>query len=884
MLREIEINGDKYGIYTLEEIGKENIHKLPFSLRVLLENLLRHKYEEEEGTVEDKHIENIILRKKGEEIPFFPERVILQDFTGVPLITDLAVMRDVVKKFGKNPKLINPVKQCDLVIDHSIQVDFYGTSNALEFNIKKEFERNRERYEFLKWAQNAFKNMRIIPPGTGIIHQVNLEFLASVVLVGKSQKTKSKILFPDTVFGTDSHTTMINSLGVLGWGVGGIEAEVVMLGEPNYITVPEVIGVKLTGKPNPTVTATDIVLTITEILRKYKVVDKFVEFFGDVKDLSIPDRATISNMCPEYGARCAFFPVDDKVLRYLELTGRPKKHIRLVEEYLRRNLMFQDYSYEPEYDKVVEIRLDEIEPSAAGPSRPHDRVPLKSLKSKFYEYIGREPISTEVELDHIRTKIGDGAIVLAAITSCTNTSNPELMIQAGILAKKAVDRGLNIKPYVKTSNAPGSRVVSGYLEKAGLMPYLQALGFHITGYGCTVCIGNSGSLNPSIENTIKEKKITAVSVLSGNRNFEARIHPAVRANYLMSPAMVVAFAIAGKIDIDIEKEPIGFDPNGIPVYLKDIYPTKDEVEKYLSIVERELYVEKYKNVFEGVEEWQKLQAPSGELYSWDEKSTYIKPPPFFENFEIEVPELQDIYGARALILLGDSITTDHISPAGNISEKSPAGQYLIEKGVSPAEFNNYGSRRGNWEVMVRGTFSNPRIKNLMFEDGREGGYTIHYPSGKIASVFEVAYQLYKDEGIPLIIIAGKEYGSGSSRDWAAKGTALLGVKVVIAESFETIHRSNLVGMGVVPLKFKDGNIKKLEIKGNETFNIPLRELGPNKEIEVEMVRETGEVTKFLTIAQLNTEKEVEYIRHGGILHYVLRKLLKTKKGRKRSSS
>ena len=884
MLREIEINGDKYGIYTLEEIGKENIHKLPFSLRVLLENLLRHKYEEEEGTVEDKHIENIILRKKGEEIPFFPERVILQDFTGVPLITDLAVMRDVVKKFGKNPKLINPVKQCDLVIDHSIQVDFYGTSNALEFNIKKEFERNRERYEFLKWAQNAFKNMRIIPPGTGIIHQVNLEFLASVVLVGKSQKTKSKILFPDTVFGTDSHTTMINSLGVLGWGVGGIEAEVVMLGEPNYITVPEVIGVKLTGKPNPTVTATDIVLTITEILRKYKVVDKFVEFFGDVKDLSIPDRATISNMCPEYGARCAFFPVDDKVLKYLELTGRPKKHIRLVEEYLRRNLMFQDYSYEPEYDKVVEIRLDEIEPSAAGPSRPHDRVPLKSLKSKFYEYIGREPISTEVELDHIRTKIGDGAIVLAAITSCTNTSNPELMIQAGILAKKAVDRGLNIKPYVKTSNAPGSRVVSGYLEKAGLMPYLQALGFHITGYGCTVCIGNSGSLNPSIENTIKEKKITAVSVLSGNRNFEARIHPAVRANYLMSPAMVVAFAIAGKIDIDIEKEPIGFDPNGIPVYLKDIYPTKDEVEKYLSIVERELYVEKYKNVFEGVEEWQKLQAPSGELYSWDEKSTYIKPPPFFENFEIEVPELQDIYGARALILLGDSITTDHISPAGNISEKSPAGQYLIEKGVSPAEFNNYGSRRGNWEVMVRGTFSNPRIKNLMFEDGREGGYTIHYPSGKIASVFEVAYQLYKDEGIPLIIIAGKEYGSGSSRDWAAKGTALLGVKVVIAESFETIHRSNLVGMGVVPLKFKDGNIKKLEIKGNETFNIPLRELGPNKEIEVEMVRETGEVTKFLTIAQLNTEKEVEYIRHGGILHYVLRKLLKTKKGRKRSSS
>ncbi|MCS7213859.1 MAG: aconitate hydratase AcnA [Candidatus Calescibacterium sp.] len=878
MFSNISIDGRSYGFYSIK--GFEETKKLPYSLRILLENLLRYKdleddkKDEREKIVKEEHIDLLLKRKKGSEIPFFPERVILQDFTGVPLITDIAVMRDVAKKFGKDPKIINPIKRCDLVIDHSVQVDFFGMDLAFELNTKKEFERNRERYEFLKWAQENFKNIRVIPPGAGIIHQVNLEFLADVVRVEKSNKRKKPILFPDTLLGTDSHTTMINAIGVLGWGVGGIEAEAVMLGEPNYIVVPETVGVKLIGKPKEGVTATDIVLTITEILRKKKVVDKFVEFFGPgLKNLSVPDRATISNMSPEYGARCGFFPVDSETLKYLELTGRSKKHLKIVEAYLKRNMLFYEDESKIEFDDVVEIDLEKVEPSVAGPSRPHDRISLGDLKSKFISYLGREKKEVEVDLNETeRIKLRDGSVVLSAITSCTNTSNPHLMIGAGILAKKAVERGLRVPGYVKTSNAPGSLVVAEYLERAGLMPYLKALGFHITGYGCTVCIGNSGPINEKIEQAIKKENLVAVSVLSGNRNFEARIHPSARANFLMSPPLVVAFAIAGRIDINLLEEPIGYDPNGNPVYLKDIWPQKEEVERFTSIISSELFKKKYSNVFEGTEEWKKLKAPKSDTYSWDQNSTYIKAPPFFENFEIDEPkEIKDIKGARLLLILGDSITTDHISPAGNIKADSPAGKYLVERGVKPVDFNNYGARRGNWEVMVRGTFANIRLKNLMVD--LEGGYTVY--DGKVVSVFE-ASEMYKKDGVPLLVIAGKEYGSGSSRDWAAKGPALLGIKAVIAESFETIHRSNLVGMGIVPLQFKSTNLKELQINGSEIFNIPLKDLAPQKEIEVEMVRSNGESVKFQVIAKINTYVEVDYIRHGGILPYVLRKILKNK--------
>lgn len=876
MRTELNIDGKNYIIYSLKSF--DGVEKLPYSLRVLLENLVRHLDEEKKRgdgskVVKEEHINFVLQRKKGQEIPFFPERVILQDFTGVPLITDIAVMRDVAKKFGKDPKIINPVKRCELVIDHSVQIDYFGTDLALELNTKKEFERNRERYMFLKWAQKSFKNFKVIPPGAGIIHQVNLEFLADVV------RKEGKVLFPDTLLGTDSHTTMINSIGVLGWGVGGIEAEAVMLGEPNYIVVPEVIGVKLVGKPKEGVTATDIVLTITEILRKKKVVDKFVEFFGPgLKNLQVPDRATISNMSPEYGARCGFFPIDEETIKYLKLTGRPPKHIKIVEKYARENLLFYEDGDKIEYDDVVEVDLEKIKPSVAGPSRPHDRISLEELKDKFLSYLGREKKEVEVELYGEKIKFGDGSVIISAITSCTNTSNPHLMIGAGILAKKAVERGLKVPVYVKTSNAPGSRVVAEYLEQSGLMPYLKALGFHITGYGCTVCIGNSGPINQKIEDVIKKESITAVAVLSGNRNFEARIHPYAKANFLMSPPLVVAFALAGKIDINLLEEPIGYDPNGLPVFLKDIWPTKEEIEKYLSYVSTELFKKKYKDIFEGTEEWKNLDVPDSDTYPWDENSTYIKPPPFFENFTLDEPEeIPDIRGARILLILGDSITTDHISPAGSIKVDSPAGRYLIERGIKPEDFNTYGARRGNWEVMVRGTFANIRLKNLMLENV-EGGYTLY--NGKIFSVFEAA-ELYKKDGIPLLVIGGKEYGSGSSRDWAAKGPALLGIKVVIAESFETIHRSNLVEMGVVPLQFKDTNAKELGIKGGEIFNIPLKELSPNKEIEVEMIRENGETVKFPVIAKLNTQIEVEYIKHGGILPYVLRKILR--KGRKKST-
>lgn len=871
MYRKINLDGKSYGIYSIRDFNE----KLPYSLRILLENLIRYK-DIMGQIVKDEHIDSLIGRKKGQEIPFFPERVILQDFTGVPLITDIAVMRDVAVRLGKNPRLINPIKRCDLVIDHSVQVDFFGTSYAFEYNTKKEFERNRERYEFLKWAQKSFKNIRVIPPGAGIIHQVNLEMLADLVRVERI-KGKGLVLFPDTLLGTDSHTTMINSIGVLGWGVGGIEAEAVMLGEPNYIVVPEVIGVKLVGKPKDGITATDIVLTITEILRKKNVVDKFVEFFGPgLKNLSIPDRATISNMSPEYGARCGFFPPDEETIKYLRITGRPKKHIVLVETYLKENLLFYDGSDNIDFDDVVEIDLGKVVPSVAGPSRPHDRTSLEDLRSKFISYIKKEKKSVEIEVRGQKVRIEDGSIILAAITSCTNTSNPYLMLGAGILAKKAVQKGLSVPPYVKTSNAPGSLVVRSYLEKSGLMPYLEALGFHITGYGCTVCIGNSGPINHRVEEAVKKENLIAVSVLSGNRNFEARIHPLARANFLMSPPLVVAFALAGRIDINMNEEPIGYDPNGNPVYLKDIWPTKEEIENYVSIISDQIFKEKYSKIFEGTDEWKNLSAPDSDTYPWDVNSTYIKPPPFFENFDLSEPEkINDITGARVLLILGDSITTDHISPAGNIDVNSPAGRYLLERGIKPSDFNNYGARRGNWEVMVRGTFANIRLKNFMVDV--EGGYTIC--DGKVVSVFE-ASEYYKAKSIPLIVIAGKEYGSGSSRDWAAKGPALLGVKAVIAESFETIHRSNLVEMGVVPLQFKDTNAKDLGISGKETFNIYLSDLQPQKEVEVQMIRENGESVKFKAIAKINTQVEVDYIRHGGILPYVMRKILRRKSRKK----
>ena len=878
----LKIGGKEYTYFSLRELGESRVKKLPFSLRVVLENLLRHLEDDEDSVVSQEHIESLLKREKGKEIPFFPERVILQDFTGIPLITDLAVMRDTVKKLGYDPKIINPVKRCDLVIDHSVQIDFFGNSLALEMNMKKEFERNRERYVFLKWAQNSFRNFRVIPPGKGIIHQVNVEYLADVVRVEKFGK-RAKVLFPDTLLGTDSHTTMVNSLGVLGWGVGGIEAEAVMLGEPYYIVIPEVVGVKLKGKPRDGVTATDIVLTITQILRKKGVVDKFVEFFGEgVRELSTPDRATISNMSPEYGARCGFFPPDEETISYLRMTARPEKHVQICERYLRENLLFQDYSSEqPEYDDIVEIDLGEVEPSVAGPSRPHDRVPLRELKNRFREYLGRTPKEVEVELGDRegKIKLSDGSIIISAITSCTNTSNPYLMLSAGLLAKKAVERGLRPPRWVKTSNAPGSRVVTEYLRRAGLLPYLEALGFHITGYGCTVCIGNSGPINKKIEEAIRENELVCAAVLSGNRNFEARIHLLAKANFLMSPPLVVAFGLAGKIDIDVEKDPLGYDPNGTPVFLKDIFPRKEEINELMKLISPSLFREKYKDVFEGTEEWKELPSPEGDTFSWDESSTYIKPPPFFEGFSLTPPEIEDVRGARVLLLLGDTVTTDHISPAGAIPENSPAGKYLVEKGVSPAEFNTYGARRGNWEVMLRGTFSNIRIKNLML-DGVEGGFTIHIPSGKVLPVFD-AYELYRKDNTPLIVVAGREYGTGSSRDWAAKGTALLGIKAVIAESFETIHRSNLVGMGVVPLEFKGTNAKELGITGRESFNIPLSQITPDGEIEVEMTRENGEVVKFPVRVRINTQVELEYIRHGGILPYVLRKLIEKSKGKKR---
>ncbi len=892
-----------YSLEAVAEAAGVELERLPFSIRVLLENLLRHV----DGTTvtEEDVLALARWQPRGErqEIPFRPARVVMQDFTGVPAVVDLAAMRSAMKRLGGDPKKVNPVVPVDLVIDHSVQIDFFGTRYAFAQNVEKEFERNRERYALLRWAQKAFENFRVVPPGTGIIHQVNLEYLAQVVQV------RDGVAFPDTLVGTDSHTTMINGLGVLGWGVGGIEAEAALLGQPIYILTPDVMGFKLTGRLREGVTATDLVLTVTQMLRKKGVVGKFVEFFGPgLATLSLPDRATLANMAPEYGATMGFFPVDAETLSYLYLTGREKAHVDLVEAYTRAQGLFRtDEAPDPEYTDVLELDMGEVEPSIAGPRRPQDRIPLREAKQAFQvllkEEFGREPAGvnhdtwhdeggqghvhptgTAVEVRHAaeihvgteeEVLLQDGAVVIASITSCTNTSNPSVLMAAGLLARKAVERGLQTKPYVKTSLAPGSRVVTDYLKRAGLLPYLEALRFHVVGYGCTTCIGNSGPLPEVVAQAIRENDLIAVSVLSGNRNFEGRINPLVRANYLASPPLVIAYALAGRIDIDFETEPLGVDPNGQPVYLRDIWPTQEEIlEAIRSSLDREMFVQRYRRVFEGDERWQSLPVPEGELYHWDPDSTYIQEPPFFQELTLEVPPLRDIHGARVLALLGDTITTDHISPAGAIPLDSPAARYLTERGVKPAEFNTYGSRRGNHEVMMRGTFGNIRLKNLLVP-GTEGGWTVHFPDGERMTIYDAAMR-YQKEGVPLIVLAGKEYGTGSSRDWAAKGTLLLGVRAVIAESFERIHRSNLIGMGVLPLQFMPGESwRSLGLTGTEVFDIEgIPGLEPGKVLTVRARREDGTEVTFQVTARVDTPVEVEYYRNGGILQTVLRQMLR----------
>ncbi len=902
----ITVNGNVYGYYSLVEIHQKNIgdiQRLPFSIRILVENLLRNL---DGKVVTQEHLKNIAnWRKKYDtpvEIPHHPARVIMQDFTGVPGVVDLAAMRDAAKDLGIDPKKVNPLVPVDLVIDHSIQIDFFGTEDALKKNLELEYKRNKERYQLLKWAQNAFDTLRIFPPGSGIIHQVNLEYIAQVVMT--KEENGEVIAFPDSLVGTDSHTTMINGLGVMGWGVGGIEAEAVMLGQPYYMKIPEVIGVKLTGELPEGATTTDLVLTITQRLREYGVVEKFVEFFGEgVKRLSLPDRATIANMAPEYGATMGFFPVDEETINFLKLTNR-EEAASLAERYTKENMLFYTGDENPEYTDVIEIDMSKVEPSLAGPSRPQDRVTLKDMKKTFIDLLNcnynrdidiKEITAFEdeagadmevgecrihkgkkvakVEIDGEEVVIGDGSVVIASITSCTNTSNPSVLIGAGLLAKKAVEKGLSVKPYVKTSLAPGSRVVEGYLKKAGLLPYLEALRFHIVGFGCMTCIGNSGPLHPNIEKAIKENDLIVSAVLSGNRNFEARIHPDVKANWLASPMLVVAYAIAGRTDIDLTTEPIGKDPNGNPVYLKDIWPSQEEINRIMKqVLTPEVFKEKYRDVLKGDEYWQALEAPTGETFEWDPDSTYIRKPPYFENFTLEVNPPSDIKGARVLELLGDSVTTDHISPAGKIPPEYPAGKYLIEHGVPVEEFNSYGARRGNHEVMVRGTFANVRIKNKLVAP-KEGGYTLKFPEKEEMFVYDAAVR-YAQEGTPLIVLGGKEYGTGSSRDWAAKGTKLLGVQAVIVKSFERIHRSNLVGMGVLPLQFKEGEgWEELGLDGSEVYElIGVEDMKPGKEITIRAIKENGDTVEFKAVSRLDTVVDVEYFKHGGILPMVLRKI------------
>jgi aconitate hydratase len=873
-----------FRLKTLEEEGIANLGELPYSLKVLLENLLRH---EDGKTVTQEDILAVAqwdpTKPSNTEIAFMPARVLLQDFTGVPCVVDLAGMRDAMAKAGGDPKKINPLQPVELVIDHSVQVDVFGTPEAFRINAELEFQRNKERYALLRWGQKVLQNFRVVPPDTGIVHQVNLEYLARGVMRSRN------LAYPDTLVGTDSHTTMINGLGILGWGVGGIEAEAAMLGQPIPLLIPDVVGFRLTGALPPFVTATDLVLTITQLLRKKGVVGKFVEFFGDgLKSLSSADRATISNMAPEYGATAAIFPMDEETLRYFRLTGRAETQVRLIEAYAKeQGLFYTAESQEARYSDRLELNLSDVEPCIAGPRRPQDRVLLRESKKVFlkaleeYRKDAKPTPSAEAEKTApaavlTKEKVQDGFVVIAAITSCTNTSNPSVMLSAGLLAKKAVERGLKTKPWVKTSLAPGSQVVMAYLEKAGLIPYLEALGFHLVGFGCTTCIGNSGPLPVDVAEEIKRSNLTVVSVLSGNRNFEGRINPLVKANYLASPPLVVAYALAGRMDIDLYEEPLGYDSQGSSVFLKEIWPSLDEVSRLQeSLITRDMFLEKYKDIFKGDERWNSLVVPEGDCFAWDPASTYIKSPPFFENFSMDPRPPKDILNARVLALLGDSVTTDHISPAGSILPDSPAGKYLISLGVQPKDFNSYGARRGNHEVMIRGTFANNRLKNFLVP-GVEGGFTLHFPTMEKLSIYDAAMR-YMKENVPLLVIAGKEYGSGSSRDWAAKGTALLGVRAVIAESFERIHRSNLIGMGVLPLEFLPGeNFSVLGLTGHEEFTISgiSKQLAPGKILLVQAKDGNGGEKTFHVKVRIDTPKELEYYHHGGILPFVLCQLLK----------
>ncbi len=880
----LEVGARKYDICSLGALKAHKVERLPFSLKILLENLLRF---EDGVNVTRTDIEALLgwdpKALPHHEIAFTPARVIMQDFTGVPCIVDLAAMREAIVGLGGDAQRVNPLAPAELVIDHSVQVDEYGAANSLQHNNQIEFSRNAERYMFLRWGQTAFSNFKVVPPNTGIVHQVNIERLARVIFADDAGGRTSA--YPDTLVGTDSHTTMVNGLGVLGWGVGGIEAEAAMLGQPVTMLIPQVIGFKLTGSLPAGATATDLVLTVTEMLRKLGVVDKFVEFFGDgLRGLPLADRATIANMSPEFGSTCAIFPIDEETIRYLQLTGRPAEQIALVEAYAKAQGLWRiDGAPAADYSGIIELDLSTVEPSLAGPKRPQDRIPLRSAKSAYRssvkkmaeERAQKNPAATGsagARSGEKSFEVKDGAVLIAAITSCTNTSNPAVLVAAGLLARNANARGLRSKPWVKTSLAPGSRVVTDYLQKAGLMRELEALGFYTVGYGCTTCIGNSGPLKPEISEAVKTADVIACSVLSGNRNFEGRVHPEIKMNFLASPPLVVAYALAGSLDIDITTEPLGDGRDGKPVYLKDIWPSAADVAAAVGAsVDSAMFKKGYANVFLGDENWRSLATPAGKIYSWDAKSTYVKNPPYFDGMTMTPAPVGDIKNARALAVLGDSVTTDHISPAGNISKSSPAAKYLIAQGVQAADFNSYGARRGNHEVMMRGTFANIRLRNLLLP-GTEGGVTLHIPSGESMSIFDAAMK-YKAAAIPLVILAGKEYGTGSSRDWAAKGTMLLGVRAVIAESFERIHRSNLIGMGVLPLQFTEGqNASSLGLSGKETFDIVGLDRGAARYVQVIARSDDGKTTRFDARLRIDTPKELDYYQHGGILHYVLRQL------------
>ena len=917
----LKVGSTNYTIYSLKALEKKfpRVKKLPFSLRILLENLLRY---EDGRSVTAQDIEALATRDvktpNDREIAFRPARVLLQDFTGVPAVVDLATMREALAEMGGNPDKINPLAPADLVIDHSVIVDQFATSQAFGANARLEFDRNRERYAFLRWGQNAFRNFRVVPPDTGICHQVNLEYLASVVFAGEG-----KTAYPDTLVGTDSHTTMINGLGVLGWGVGGIEAEAALLGQPQSMLIPDVIGFKLVGTLPPGATATDLVLTVTQMLRKKGVVGKFVEFYGPgVAGLALTDRATIANMAPEYGATMGFFPVDAETIRYLKFTNRPAKTVALAEAYCKKQGLFRTVdSPDPVFTDTLTLNLKNVEPSLAGPRRPQDRVPLRDSKKIFREslkgFLEKECADVDPKViakwlseggdggmtapaaaasrnssssspsplgalakthpvadGRVTYDLPQGAVVIASITSCTNTSNPSVMLGAGLLAKKAVERGLSVKPWVKTSLAPGSKVVTDYLKDAGLMPYLEAVGFHLVGYGCTTCIGNSGPLPAAVSEAVRAGDLVVAGVLSGNRNFEGRINPQVKMNYLASPPLVVAYALAGEMDRDLTTEPLGTDRSGAPVYLKDIWPTPEEVQEAIRTAVKPAHFKKaYGEVFDGDESWQALKIPRGRTYIWEDSSTYVRKPPFFTDIPKEPAPLKEISGARCLVMLGDSVTTDHISPAGNIAKSSPAAKYLVAHGVLPADFNSYGARRGNHEVMMRGTFANIRLKNFLIP-GSEGNVTVHFPSGEQMPIYDASMK-YQAAKTPLVVLAGAEYGTGSSRDWAAKGTMLLGVRAVIAKSFERIHRSNLAGMGVLPLQFDAGqDARTLGLTGQETFAVTgvAKDLAPKKKLTVTATDTEGKKTTFTAICRLDTPNEVDYYRHGGILTYVLRQL------------